>query len=843
MRMGYFIRNAGVILVMGLISGCGHQDDNSPSADESQPGPGQSNAAPQSTYKDESQFIVETLVGDLAKQIFYAKRHQLPDPKYFSVHALEKPQSPFGAPAYELEIVLESNHPEQKIELNVNGPIWAPELYQNIAAALAKDVGLDAVPPSPAQADDDLLRKLTDGSAQTIENEDHKISKTLEKDYAKPELHEQAALLLGAFALREHSGNFYDIRPALCQITAHLTVASWLGSNQTRGINGQMAEAVLFALMNNQATALDKLGQINQQSEAVAAWTRALRAWLTGDYRPLTDWDHDTMIERIAWFHAFTQRASADKAWAKAAGERENIPDFSRIAEAEAYSVETAHDLLRISQPLEIKEITAAYEAYHGEPLRQQDLVAALNQLPGHGFAREEEGNIRVEVIGWGQWAMFLQGQLCHSIVNDFNIYKRVWSVDDDAKNYTVKADNDFNGLRLYPFVRSWNCLDEAEYRSSLDAAARLTLAEPQLIPGYCWNNLWFRVPFADTYEPVSYDRLGEWFKDGTPPGTAYDSRARLEQGGLLDRPDVARQLSWLHQLAPFDHCISYAISREVYKGHPTYAQATDLFEPVLAYDAFPMNIVACTVTNQLDLYLRFMSTAAKLDPAYYFNLGDFFLNRGMADKAEDYYEKGQNEETDSLISASYASWRIRYHLKNGEPQKARAIADAAGEVYSSAGLIAKGEFFEATGSDAAAFEWYAKNEERYNESGPLIAFCKRYKAKTGDTRYDAELQKRLIQDGTGEASLKAFHAPPVDGVLVLGENGLLHDAGMKTGDVIVAVNGSRVHTFDQYQALCGDDLTLEMTLIVWQGKQYRQIKANPPNHLFGVDMTDYRAP
>jgi hypothetical protein len=200
---------------------------------------------------------------------------------------------------------------------------------------------------------------------------------------------------------------------------------------------------------------------------------------------------------------------------------------------------------------------------------------------------------------------------------------------------------------------------------------------------------------------------------------------------------------------------------------------------------------------------------------------------------------------SDGVLASSHASWLVKYYLKKGEMQKAKKVADAAGEVYSTAGLEAKAEFLEATGKYAEAFEWYAKEEERYNHSGPLIDFCNRYKAKTGDTRFDAELKLRVLKlfpKGIERVSLKDFNSAPVDGVLVQGENDLLRKAGMKTGDVIVAVNGLRAHNFDQYCYGRDAGKALEINLIVWQGSQYIEIKSSPPNHRFEVDMGDYPA-
>ena len=58
---------------------------------------------------------------------------------------------------------------------------------------------------------------------------------------------------------------------------------------------------------------------------------------------------------------------------------------------------------------------------------------------------------------------------------------------------------------------------------------------------------------------------------------------------------------------------------------------------------------------------------------------------------------------------------------------------------------------------------------------------------------------------------------------------------------MIVALNGTRTHTCAQYSCVCDLLAGPEMDLIVWQGGGYHEIKASPPNHLFGVDFGDYR--
>ena len=159
--------------------------------------------------------------------------------------------------------------------------------------------------------------------------------------------------------------------------------------------------------------------------------------------------------------------------------------------------------------------------------------------------------------------------------------------------------------------------------------------------------------------------------------------------------------------------------------------------------------------------------------------------------------------------------------------------------------MCAKAEFFELTGKYDDAFEWYAKVQERYDDSQPLIDFCNRFKEKTGDHRFDAALKSqagKIFPDGIEKVSLKDFKSAPDNGVLVQTESDLLHAAGMKAGDVIVALNGVRIHAFDQYVFERDTSAMPEMTLIVWQGNQYHEIKASPPNHRFDADMGDYSA-
>lgn len=794
-------------------------------------------------YQDESQFIVETIAADLAEQIYYAKFHRLPGSEYPNVAAVESPGSSFGTPTYELHIDLDKQHRGLKLRLEINGPIWSPEVYDGLAASLASAVGLRAG-VSNSSDDTELLAKLTDGMATTIEKENERLSQSLENDFSDPVLHEQAAVLLGAFTLREHSGDFFEIRSPLCRITAHLAMARYLNGHKPLGVNGQMAGAMLLTLMNDEAAALEKLSAIKTNDTASIQWVRALQARNTGDYRPLDKLAGLSGIESIEWFDALDRSANPDTAWNKLSDAQKHTVDFVRIANENEYSVGEGHELLALSLPLEFQEIESVYELSHRKKLTRAELVPALNQMPDRCFSTDSNSQSGVHIIGWGLWAGFLQRQLCAAIEENFDFLQRKWGVPDEAEAFSRKCDQAFGGLRLYPFVRRFNCTDVASYRKSVDDGFKVTVETPELVPARCWNFLCYWFTPNELYKPNPNPHINEWFKHNPPPGTVYDILPRLDHPSLVARPDSQALLQKLHDLAPYNHDLVWYILKTKYHNHPTYAEATNLYGPVLPYAVYAMDAVAKTLQDQPDKYEQLMSKAAKIDPADYFTLGNYFAARGEDDKAADYYQHGKDKCMDSVEAATCAPWMVHYYLKKGQIAAARREADFGADVYSDYGLEAKAEFLEATGDYAGAFQWYSKFEERYDDAGLLVAFCIRYQTNTGDSRYETKEQgqlRKLFPDGIEKVGLSNFHSPPTDGVVINEATDLAKAAGLSVGDVIVAVYGVRVHNFTQYCCARNISLSSKMVLIVWHGGKYDEIQAHPPNHHFGGEFADYR--
>ena len=822
------------LLVLIAANGCKKKTAESTPPGQPKPMRGEPPGYFQTHFQEESQFIVENIAADLSEMIYFAKHRRLPPASDFSVSAA----GAAGAPTYRVRIVLDAKTPPLESKLAITGPIWSAGVYQSLVADLAQAVALERPAGAKKENDATLLLALAKPTAEGIEEEDANLSAALEENFTDALLHEKAGLLLAAFTLREHSGDFFDIRWPLGRITAHLAFARFLSSEQT--VNGQVADAALETLVNNQASALQMLGAIHSPEPAVANWLRALQARNTGDYRPLAATNGLTLLERIEWFRAMAYSVSPEMAWAKL-GEKEPIEsaDFCRIANQENFGVGLGHVLLQLSVRLEMAETGKIYELAHQKSLDGKDAVKALNELPSRCFSGE--GQPRVQVIGWGNWAAFFQRQLCQALRANYDFMARKWGVPDQAEEFSRNCNETFGGLRFYPFLRRFNCATREECHKSTDDGFRITVATPHLSPPQCWNYLCYRA-LGERYSPNPNPHINEWHKHNPPPGTAYNLEPRLNHPSLINGAGAAQRLDALLAMAPHDKVLKTYLVNTRYKHKPDFAQAMALFQPILDYSTYAMFFVANRSDTEPVRREELILKAAAIDPDYYFDLASSLGDRDRS-RALQYFEKAVDSGADSLHMASVAQWAIDAYLATGQKEKARRIADAAGEVYSAAGLEAKARFLEATGDPAGAFEWLVKYEERYDQSGPLLSFCNRYKEKAGDTRFDEEGQKRLkrlFPRGVEKVTLASFTGAPNDGVIVREENRLTREAGLKLGDVIVATCGIRVQNFEQYDYARDSSDKPELILIVWQGGAYREIRASPPNHRFSADFGTY---
>jgi tetratricopeptide (TPR) repeat protein len=794
------------------------------------------------SFQDESQFVVESIVTDIAEMIYFARNHGLPDAKQITVEAREKGGAA-DAPVYDMTVKIGESSPIQT-KLTLSGPIWSEAVYADVTGAIAQSVRLQS-PSSAPRNDAAMLDRLTDGLAGTIAREDLQVSTNLQREFTNPAWHEQAAALLGAFALRENAGLFYDIRLPLCRMTAHLALARFLAGTHPPGINGQVADCMLLTLMNNEVAALDQLKNLDTSEKAVLTWARTLRAYASRDFRPLDAATNVPGIEQIAWFWAYSSVNNRGVAWEKVGDAVTRLPDFSRIVAAMGYGVQTGNVMLQSWLPLEGQEVRDIYQAMQSQELKQEDFVASLNRAPERCFDRQAIGAPRVCVIGWGLWALQLQHHFCHAVATDFKSLQYKLGVPDDAAEFAARCEKDIGGLRFYAFVRRLDCTNKATYRKSTDEGWAFAAEYPHLTPVAWMDYLCGTVSFAPRYRPIPNPHCNEWTVHNPLPGTAYDADARLNfpsftgSGGYQGRQKALK----VHAMAPYDIEICKYIGR-TYSTNWTYAAAMSTFGLLLPYSATAAACVADSLADDPGRYEKTMEQAVEWDPSFFSTLADYEWNHGQTNEAIKVYERAADKNPDAIDVASFAARRIKYYLATGQNEKARETADFAGEVYSCSGLAAKAGYFEQTGDLTQALGWYNKIDERYRQPDEALLFCCRHAGPTGDAQLDKQIASRLQAwfDHQEKATLADFTSPPNDGVTLTETSETLKKANLKKGDIVVAARGIRIHNIFQLTVARDMNPAPDLAVIVWQDGAYRETNVTlSASHRFGVLVVNYK--
>ena len=806
----------------------------------------------QTPWQDESQYIVETVGADLAEMAYYARYRRPLTETNFPVNAVEEPARPGVPLAYHIIVGL-GNDGNIDTEVSLSAGIWSPTSYRPLVQALFAKLQLKSSVEDTAADSLGLLKTLTEPRVEILDKTDKELSKKLTEAFTSPTRHEEAALLLGVFTLRDASGLFFQIRAELCRMAAHLAFADGLRNGKKISDEGRVAEAMLTALYNDETGALKQIDAI-PDSDDIAVWKRVLRMRVTGDYRILGESDSHTLLEQLEWFRADARSISADHAWhaLRLRDDWRPLADWYRIINLHHWpldyngaSVGLRQVALHAAIRTEFRECALAYEDETGTKLTEANTVEALNTEPTRCVTLRKDGAVQIQVLGWGLWAEFLQRHLCHTIESDFYFLNEGLAVREQAHKYRQYMDDRLGGLRLYPFVRRMDSTDESYYRSAQDDEMRLVHRCPQYIPALVWNELCYNVSFAPLYIPPPHAFINEWHRHNPPPGTVYDIAARIWHPSLTRQPDSLRRIEQLQAMAPYDQSINYELLFTRYGKNETAAQFTEIYSAMVDFTPWVCRSIATLNEANPVLYEKWHLKAATLDPVSYRIMAEYYIKHGRDDDAAKAYLQWMANETDEVAIANNSSWLIEYFEKKGQTEDATKLADRAAEANSDWGLQAKAELLEKRGDDAGAFDYYLKIHERYEDPGVVIGFILRFKKRRSDPRYDSlleQLTNQYIPSG-----LKTFQpndppTPPEVGVFVHSQNDGVTGAGLKKGDIIVAERGYKVYDWVSFKLIRDLDPEAPYEIKVWRDSRYVDLKPLPADYRFGIDLLDYHA-
>lgn len=754
--------------------------------------------------------------------------------------------SPKAAPAFtvtppaEFSAIyhLEAQLPDSpaKTDLILKTSIWSPDDYLDWTRALLAAWKLS--PAHRAEASGDLLTVLTNPTPEVLQQESQRVSAALTHTPLDPGLHEEAALLITSFTMREAAGMFNDSRREFCHATAHLAIARALDPEGKSPVR-QIAEAALETLIGRETSALHRLAALDPQaSPGLATWIRVLRLRNTDDWRAAEA--ADTPLEQLELFRARIQRVRNQFALAfiaKAKPVSKN--DVRRLILEASLSVGEGHEFATESIPREIASLQNDWKNFHHSALGNSpaDLVKAFNEPAGTAVLHDAAGNPSAQVLGWDLWGAQHQRHLASAIRNTNFFFRDSWGVPNYTQMQAV-IKSSFAGLTLFPLLEH-QLTDRPEDVPDISLRGRALIENhPELVTCGIWK--WCRyktkkVPALDLQPPKV------WFHSELLPGTTYDFYMRVDNG--VERRKDETWVNELYALAPSNYGICNLRFQKTDDGLTPSQRVKARFGPLLEYQLAAMHqLASAQQQSEPAEYEKTMESICTLDPDKYYSLGYWYRDQGQFEKAAATYRKGMELSDDKVTASNNLDWLIFYLEKTGGKEEATQLARFAGEIYSYGGLEVLAKLHERRGDLASAEDVYKKIEERYDGRGILDHFY--YRNPGVNPARAQEVSDALLQqfpEGLKTAKLSDFTDAPTDGASITRADTRAVKYGFHKGDVLVAINGYRTHSRAQYVLAAELNLNSQYDIIVWSGGAYRQIHVDEPDGKVGVWFTDYR--
>ena len=524
-------------------------------------------------YTTEQEWVVHQIVRGIIEVSRTAGRAGIPVNFDLTVRTAESPADALlNDAAYELTTSAAGVPPR----LTVVNHVWSADTYLPVARAFFRE-DADA---ATEDGEESLVNVLTDPTVDALLDANDRVSARLQRSPRSAAAHKDAALLVGALALKEVAPKFSDVRPALCRMSVHLAIAEVLAPAR-RSAARTIATAITLALVNRQRDALTIVTDLERASSpAVKAWGRALRLRVTGDWRKPGKIGSATRLEQMEYLRAVFQRrgygAFLDAFDLLSPGDDD--PDMLRVGLLAIHDVEAGNRWAESGLQIQLDEAQRVWSRFHeGDPAEAR-LVHDLNDdAPASGVNATPDGP-RPTAIDWGLWAGFLERHLCARLEGASRHLSYSLGLREEGDAFTKAADASFAGLLLYPVVSEMRAQNQAEYARAIAAARELVRLHPERVTAPVWWTLRQKPGYASQAEPFPTDAA--WLRPHVPTGAVIELGWRSLAPGC-ERPVTAEQMRLWAESAPYD---SFAVWATLWgrPTEPTMAEARGRMEPFL---------------------------------------------------------------------------------------------------------------------------------------------------------------------------------------------------------------------------------------------------------------------
>lgn len=718
------------------------------------------------------------------------------------------------------------------VTLKVVSHIWDPRTYLPMAAALGVRPDTAAT-PSAAAAAAGFVEGLTEPSLAHLIAEDTRVSTALRAQPRAAVLHEQAALLLGALALREGAGLYTDGRPARSRLAAHLTMARAVNGAATAkpSISGRLADAVLLVEVGREVDALAALVPlaVAEQPDAVRTWATALRVRVTGDWRLVTRPAKSPTIARAAYAKAHAWRVGLGPvlAWMDNTNPDIDLP-LLRVLLSQPISVAVGNRFSAAGLMMELKEAEEAARAYG---VVTADDPTALLRAIGRPAA---PGPFRVL-----DWPLVASTAERHILGRVKSLFDAQWNLGqrERARQLPIELEKTFATLPLVPTALALMGGDGAARH--LAAAAAIVRGRKDAIPPALWTAL--VQEGQRSARTVSWPTADVWFNPWQPDGTALTPSDRLARQGAPAPP--LPMVEALHRLAPSDTWLSWRLAWwRVPSGRPTIAAVRAELGPAMAYDSGAIYRMFRGLDGTHEEYVVLGTQMCELNVDRCEDLAQELLKEGRDTEAADETRRWFNRAQDRVAASQGVLWLTRYLMDHGQASDARAIAVSADDVGSGGGIAVLAEVKERQGDHAGAEAGYKRMQERYGVAWQLGAYYLRRWKATGDAAQRDRGLALVAQSFTsGFEAVPSTGAAPVDGVAFTNFGARAAKAGLRKTDIIVGVDGVRVRSDAQFDVLMRASHEAAMQFTVWRDGNYATVNGTLPQRWLGTGYRTHR--
>lgn len=683
--------------------------------------------------------------------------------------------------------------------------------------------GWKPVAVASSAAAPDLLHDLLTPTAKVLQQVNKSVSLRIKEAPGDPLAHEEAAFLLGVFGIRENARQFDDVRPVICRMTAHLALAEHLRAGGKPSLTGQWAQ-VLFDLHAGRPRKARELAAAIPQEGDSGRWRRVTDLLITGDWRRTGDLAEPSLAEMIAHIRALKNHRGNPLVM-EFVGQHEalqGIPEWSRLLAAQGKSVEEGHIVMRSGLAMELLEIGEVFPT--GKEPKPEGLAKYLAVASPCALVAKDSAP---RVIQDGDWAAYFRRHFFSTCSDVSRFAIRQWGSDEAAGEWEEYVLPYCRLLPAHELVEPLVSTRPADFKKDMQAAAVYTLSHPEQVP----MALWFDYRFPNLEAPAEeMPDQKPWFREVSPPGTAHDPCMRIRFSGITGG-DWVQHITALHQIDPWDSELCYELAEN--SGNDA-ASVQRAWGDMREYSIRPLRQMLQSPKITPEERIGTLRTLAPLDPEKGFELGYLLAVVGKPEEAIQAYETAYRDATDRVATANQTQWMIYYYKSKGNDAKAREVADHNEEVYSQKGLVSALTLAVAEKDTARAKKLARAIEERYGDSSYVAV------AAWQEGRNE-KLLRQIFPDGIKKTTPADFKKGEIYEGPRISENSLtVKMAGLRAGDVVLAVDGQRVESFRQYFMLMATGMEPRVRILYRRGKNFAEVECVLPNRRLDTQMPDY---